>query len=94
MYLSLIVTFLLLLVLVIASIQNTAPLELRFILWRLQMSLTALVFYSAVVGAAIVAVLSLPNLASKHLKIRKLNKKVSNLEQNMGELRKENTDAP
>jgi len=36
------------------------------------MSFTALVFYSAVVGAAIVAVLTLPTLASKHMKMRKL----------------------
>lgn len=94
MYLSLIVTFLLLLVLVIASIQNTIPLEIRFILWKLQMSITGLVFYSAVVGAAVVAVLTLPSLASKHMKMRKLKKKISNLEEDMVELKKENPERP
>jgi uncharacterized membrane protein (DUF106 family) len=58
------------------------------------MSFTALVFYSAVVGAAIVAVLTLPTLASKHMKMRKLRKKISNLEQKMVELKKENVERP
>jgi cell division protein FtsB len=58
------------------------------------MSFTALVFYSAVVGAAIVAVFTLPTLAGKYMKMRKLKKKISNLEQNMVELKKENVERP
>jgi uncharacterized integral membrane protein len=94
MYLSLIVTFLLLLVVVITTIQNTMAVELHFILWKLQMSMSALVFYSAVVGGAIVAVLSLPALASKYLKMRKLKKKLSSLEQHMAALKQENSERP
>ena len=45
------------------------PLELKFITWKLQMSLTAFIFYSSVIGAAIIAVLTLPKLVSKYLKI-------------------------
>lgn len=89
MYLSLIITFLLLLVIIIASIQNTMPLELKFFVWKLQMSLTALVFYSSVVGAAIVAVLSLPKLVSKHLKVRSLNKETIGLKKEIAELKKQ-----
>ena len=87
MYLSLIITFLLLLVIIIASIQNTMPLELKFVVWKLKMSLTALVFYSSVVGAAIVAILSLPKLVSKHLKVRSLNKETIGLKKEIVELK-------
>jgi uncharacterized integral membrane protein len=60
MYLSLIITFLLLLGIIIAGVQNATPLELKFIAWKLQMSLTALIFYSSLFGGSIVAVLALP----------------------------------
>ena len=89
MYLSLIITFLLLLTIIVASIQNTMPLELKFVVWKLQMSLTALVFYSSVVGAAIVAVLSLPKLVSKYFKVRRLNKETIGLKKEIVELKKQ-----
>jgi lipopolysaccharide assembly protein A len=94
MYLSLVVAFLLLLALVIATVQNTMVVDIRFLFWNLQMSMSALVFYSAMVGGAIVAVLSLPALANKYLKMRKLKKKISTLEQHMAALKQENSERP
>ena len=90
MYFSLIITFLLLLVIIIASIQNSMPLELKFIAWKLQFSLSALIFYSSVVGAAIVAVLSLPKLISKYLKVRNLNREALGLKKEIFELENQN----
>ena len=86
MYFSLIITFLLLLVIIVSSIQNSMPLELKFITWKLQMSLTALIFYSSMIGAAIIAVLTLPKLVSKYLKIKSLNKEIHELKKKIGEL--------
>ena len=74
MYLSLIVIFLLLLAIIITSLQNIMPLDLKFITWNLQMSSTALILYSALVGGAIVAILTLPKLIRKTLDVRSLNK--------------------
>jgi hypothetical protein len=50
-------------------------LDLKFLTWKLQLSLTALIFYSSLIGGAIVAILTLPKLVSKHLKIRGLKKR-------------------
>jgi uncharacterized integral membrane protein len=74
MYLSLIITFLLLLVVIITAIQNSMPLELKFFAWKLQISITALIFYSSLIGAAIVAVLALPKLVRKSLDVRRLQR--------------------
>jgi uncharacterized integral membrane protein len=79
MYLSLIVTFLLVLILAISGVQNSLSVDLKLIAWKLQMSLTALIFYSALLGGAIVAVLTLPKLVSKSLKVRKLKKEIYEL---------------
>ena len=92
MYLSLIITFLLLLVIIIAGIQNSMPLEFKFVTWKLQISLTALIFYSSIVGAAIVAVLALPRLANKYLKARSLNKEIIELKKEIVELKKQNIE--
>ena len=62
MALSLIVTFVLLMGLVIAGIQNTASFEVRFLAWSLQMSLTGIIFYASVLGGSIVALLTLPRM--------------------------------
>jgi len=88
MYLSLVVTTLLFLGIVITGIQNSIPLEVKFIAWNHQMSLTALIFYSAVLGGAVVAVLSLPKLVKKCLQVRRLNKEMVNLKQRVLELEK------
>ena len=83
MYFSLTVTFLLLLGLVIISLQNSMPLELKFITWNLQMPLTALILYSSLIGGAIVAVLALPKLVRKSLDVRSLNRETSNLKKRL-----------
>ena len=81
MYLSLIITFLLLMAIVITSLQNSMPLELRFISWNHPMSLTALIFYSSLFGGAIVAVLALPKLVKKFLQVRRLNREIDKLKE-------------
>ena len=88
MYFSLTVTFLLLLGLVIISLQNSMPLELKFIIWNLQMPLTALVLYSSLIGGAIVAVLALPKLVRKSLDVRSLNREILRLQKASAELEK------
>jgi uncharacterized integral membrane protein len=88
MYFSLTVTFLLLLGLVIISLQNSMPLELKFITWNLQMPLTTLILYSSLIGGAIVAVLALPKLVRKSLDVRSLNRETSNLKKKIVELEK------
>lgn len=95
MYFFLVVSFLLLLGIIIAAVQNTAPLEVQFITWKLQMSITALVFYAALLGGMVVSVLILPKLASKMLGIRKLKKEISQLQSSIVTLerREDNNDA-
>jgi uncharacterized integral membrane protein len=88
MYLSLIITFLLLLGLVITSLQNSMPLELKFISWNLQMSFAALILYSSLIGGAIVAVLTLPKLVRKSLDVRSLNREIYKLKKRIVELEK------
>lgn len=88
MYLSLIITFLLLLGIIITSVQNSMPLELKFITWNLQMSYTALILYSSLIGAAIVAILALPKLVRKSLDVRSLNKEIFKLKKKILELEK------
>ena len=92
MYFSLIITFLLFLVIIIAGIQNSMPLDLKFIIWDLQLSITALIFYSSVIGGAIVAILTLPRLVKKSLHVRSLNREIHKLKENMTELGKEPAD--
>ena len=88
MLFSLIVAFLLLLVVVIASIQNTVPLDLKFITLQIQIPLSYVIFYSSVLGGAIVAILTLPKLVSKYLKVRGLNKKIRELKKRSLDLEK------
>ena len=68
------------------------PLELKFVIWKLQISLTALIFYSSIVGAAIVAVLSLPRLVIKYLNVRSLNKEIIELKKEIVELEKQSVE--
>jgi uncharacterized integral membrane protein len=89
---QLIITFILFLVIVIIALQNSTPLELKLLMWHPQMSLTALIFYSSLVGAAIVAVLALPKLVSKSFKVRHLNREIAHLEKRAARLVKENAE--
>ena len=79
MILSIIVTILLLLGLTIVGVQNSIPIELEFFIWKFQMSLAAVIFYSSFFGGAIVAVLTVPKMVSKHLKVKNLNKELYKL---------------
>jgi uncharacterized integral membrane protein len=88
MYFSLIIAFLLLLGIIITSLQNSMALELKFVVWNLQTSLTALIFNSSLTGGAIVAVLALPKLIKKSLHVRSLNREISTLEKKIVELGK------
>ena len=91
MYLSLIITFLLLLVIIITAMQNSMPLDFKFFTWNFQTSITALIFYSSLIGGAIVAVLALPKLAKKSLHARSMNREIHKLKEKILELEK--TDA-
>ena len=92
MYFALSVAFLLLLGLVITSLQNSMPLELKFIGWNLEMSLSALILYSSLIGGAIVAVLALPKLVRKSLDVRSLNREIHKLKEKISELEKGHLD--
>lgn len=78
----------LLLGLVIISLQNSVPLELKFITWNLEMSLTALILYASLIGGAIVAILAVPKLVRKSLDTRRLNREISNFKRKIAELEK------
>jgi len=89
MYLTLIITFLLFLVIIIPGVQNSMPLELKFLFWDLQMSITALILYSSLIGGAIIAILTLPKLAKKSLHVRRLNREIHDLKEKMTQLGQE-----
>ena len=93
MYFSLIITFLLFLVIIITGIQNSMSLDLKFLFWDLQMSFTALIFYSSIIGGAIVAILSLPKLVKKALDVRRLSREIHKLKEKMIESEKEDFGA-
>ena len=88
MYFALSVAFLLLLGLVVTGVQNSMPLELKFITWSIEMSLTALILYSSLIGGAIVAILAVPKLVRKSLDARNLNREISNFKSKIAELEK------
>ena len=88
MYLSLITTFLLLLGIIITGLQNSLSFNLKFIAWDLQMSCTALIFHSSLIGGAIVAVLALPKLVRKSLDVRSLNREIHKLKEKIVEMEK------
>ena len=81
MYFSLIITFLLLLVIIITAIQNSMPLDFKFFIWNFQISITALIFFSSLIGGAIVAILALPKLATKSLHGRSMNREIKKLKE-------------
>lgn len=85
MYFSLIITFVLLLLIVVPAIQNSMPLDFKFFTWTFQMSITGLIFYSSLMGGAIVAILTLPKLAKMSLRARSMNKEIHKLRENRAE---------
>jgi len=88
MYLSLIITFLLLLLIIITAIQNSMPLDFKLLTWNFQISITALIFYSSLIDGAIVAVLALPKLAKKSLHVSSMNGEIHKLKEKILELEK------
>jgi uncharacterized integral membrane protein len=79
MYLSLIITFILLLVIIATAIQSSMPLDVKFFTWTFQISITALIVYASLMGGAIVAILTMPKLAKKSLHARSMNKEIHKL---------------
>lgn len=88
MYFLLSVVFFLIIGPIVIALQNNMPLELKFISWNLQISFTALIIYSSLIGGAIVAVLALPKLARKALDARSLNKENHKLKGRISDLEK------
>ena len=93
MYFTLIITFIFLLVIVIAAIQNSMPLDFKFITWDFQVSLTALIFYSSLIGGAVVALLTLPRLVKKSFQTRRMNKDLHKLKEKIVKLEEKGTGA-
>ena len=56
------------------------------------MSMTALILYSSLIGGAIIAILTLPRLAKKSLQVRRLNREIHSLKEDMTEQGKEHAD--
>lgn len=92
MYFSLIIVFILVLGLIIAGIQNTMPVELTFLTWKFQLSLLALIFYSSLIGGAIIAVLTLPKLVGKSIKVKRLNREIYALKKRAVDLEKDHDE--
>jgi hypothetical protein len=60
----------------------------KFFMWHFQLSITALIFYSFLIGGAIVAVLALPKLVSKSFHVRSFNREIHKLKEKILELQK------
>lgn len=73
-YFSLICAFLLILILVIAGMQNTTSVSVHFLAWKMGSTVLALILYSSLLGGAIIGILPLPKLAEKHIKLNRINK--------------------
>ncbi|MFC1883209.1 lipopolysaccharide assembly protein LapA domain-containing protein [Thermodesulfobacteriota bacterium] len=94
MYVTFISVFILILMIVIIALQNNKVMELKFISWQFEMSITALIFYSAIIGGAIVSIITLPKLVSKSFKIRSLNKGINTLKKKTEGLEKKSSGKP
>jgi uncharacterized integral membrane protein len=88
MYISLIITFALLVVIIVTAIQNGVPLDFKFFTWKFQISITALIFYSSLIGGAILGILTLPKLASKSFHERGMNREIRKLKERILTLEK------
>lgn len=89
MYLTLIVTFTLIMVLVVAGIQNSIAVEIKFLAWVIQLSVSWIIFYAALLGGAIVALLSLPGLVRQVLKNRSFRREMRELRQRLDRIEKD-----
>ena len=85
MIFTLIITFILVLLVTVFGFQNGMPLDVKFLFWNVHTSLIAVIFGSSIVGAAIVAILTLPKLVTKHLNEKRLKKKLTSVSKLSGE---------
>ncbi len=86
MYLSLILTFLLILGVTIFALQNSVLLDFTFLSWNFKTSLVAIIFASCLTGILIGMLLTLPGLVVKHVREKKLAKLARQLEKRTHEL--------
>ena len=77
MYVTLIITFLLILLVSIFGFQNGVPVEVNFLFWHVETSLITVIFGSSLIGALIIAILTVPKLVSKHFQTKKLSKELN-----------------
>ena len=89
MYLSLILTFLLILGVTVFALQNSMLLEFTFMTWKFETSLVAVVFAFCLVGISVGMLLTLPGLIGKHFRGKKLAKVARQLEKRIKELEEE-----
>ena len=78
---TMILSFLILVMLFIVGVQNNAAVQMKFAWWNFQMSIHTVVLWAAVGGAAMIAILGLPKLGSKYLQAKRLQKEVQRLEE-------------
>ncbi len=81
-------------VIIIAAVQNSMPLDFKFFIWTFQLSITALIVYSSLMGGAIVAILTLPKLATKSLDVKRLKREIHKMKENMIVMGKEHAGGP
>jgi uncharacterized integral membrane protein len=77
---SIILSLLIIVLMALAGLQNRSPLQVDFAWMTLQMSVSAVVFWAGIGGAAVVALLSLPRLSRKAVQARALRKEIQRLE--------------
>ena len=86
MYLSLILTFLLILGVTIFALQNSVLLDFTFLTWTFKTSLVAIIFAASLVGIFVGMLLTLPGLVGKHFREKQLAKLARQLEKRNEEL--------
>ena len=89
MYLSLILTFLLILGVTIFALQNSVLLDFTFMTYTFKTSLVAIIFAACLVGIFVGMLLTLPGLVKKHFREKKLAKVARQLEKRTNELEAE-----
>lgn len=75
-----ILSFMILALLFVVGVQNSAAVQLKFAWWNFQMSIHTVVFWAAVGGAAMIMLVVLPKLGMKYIQTRRLKREVQRLE--------------
>jgi len=70
---------------VIFAVQNTDPVSVDFIIWQFNSSLALVMIISMLIGVLISILLSSPSMVKNSWTIRKLNKKLSDMEKALNE---------